>query len=226
MAPVAADKAAMSPVVADEAAAHPGIPGLVCKLEDPPMRSGQAAGIPRLAYPKAAVPAPEPALFREPAESAPEPALFREPTESTPEPALFREPTESAPEPALFREPAESAPEPALFREPAESAPEPALFREPAESAPESALFREPAESAPEPALFREPTESTPGVCSPVLICCLASCVYIECTKLSACLFFPFGWFLFLVLFHYLKDPLPTFESSPSSLQSIPDIYG
>ncbi len=138
----------MSPVVADEAAAHPGIPGLVRKLEDPPMRLGQAAGIPRLAYPKAAVPAPEPALFREPAESAPEPALFR------------------------------------------------------------------------------EPTESAPGVCSPVLICCLASCVYIECTKLSACLFFPFGWFLFLVLFHYLKDPLPTFESSPSSLQSIPDIYG
>ncbi len=198
----------MSPVVADEAAAHPGIPGLVRKLEDPPMRLGQAAGIPRLAYPKAAVPAPEPALFREPAESAPEPALFREPTVPAPEPALFRE---SAPE---------SAPEPALFRE---SAPEPALFLE---SAPEPALFREPAESAPEPALFREPTESAPGVCSPVLICCLASCVYIECTKLSACLFFPFGWFLFLVLFHYLKDPLPTFESSPSSLQSIPDIYG
>ncbi len=144
--PVAADKAAMSPVVADEAAAHPGIPGLVRKLEDPPMRSVQTAGIPRLAYHKAAVP-------------------------------------------ALFREPAESVPEPALFREPAESAPEPALFREPAESAPEPALFREPAESTPEPALFHEPTESTPGVCSPVLICCLASCVYIECTKLSACLF-------------------------------------
>ncbi len=31
--------------------------------------------------------------------SAPEPALFREPAESAPEPPPFREPTESAPEP-------------------------------------------------------------------------------------------------------------------------------
>ncbi len=31
-----------------------------------------------------------------------------------------------------------------------------------------------------------------PGVCSPVLIRCLTSCVYVECTQLSACLFFPF----------------------------------
>ncbi len=59
--PVAAVEAAVSLVAAAEAAAHPGIPGLVRKLEDPPMRSVRAAGIPRLAPPKAAVPAPEPA---------------------------------------------------------------------------------------------------------------------------------------------------------------------
>ncbi len=57
--PVAADEAAMSPVAADEAAAHPGIPGLVRKLEDPPIRSVRAAVLPRLAPPKAAVPFPE-----------------------------------------------------------------------------------------------------------------------------------------------------------------------
>ncbi len=59
--PVATDEATVSPVVADEAAAHPGIPGLIRKLEDPSMRSVRAAGIPRLAPPKAAVPVPEPA---------------------------------------------------------------------------------------------------------------------------------------------------------------------
>ncbi len=37
--PVAANEAAEPPVAADEAAAHPGIPVLVRKLEDPPMRS-------------------------------------------------------------------------------------------------------------------------------------------------------------------------------------------
>ncbi len=64
--PVETDKAAVSIVVAEEAAAHPGNPGLVRKLEDLPMRSVQSAGIPRLAPPKAAVPTPEPAPFREP----------------------------------------------------------------------------------------------------------------------------------------------------------------
>ncbi len=97
---VAADEAAVSLVVADEPAAHSGIPVLVHKLEDPPISSVWAAGIPRLAPPKVAVPAPEPAPFRKPTESAPEPAPFREPTESAPEPTPFREPTESAPEPA------------------------------------------------------------------------------------------------------------------------------
>ncbi len=79
----------------EEAAAHPWIPWLVRKLKDPPMRSVRAAGIPRLALPKAVVPVPEPAPFRESTESAPEPAPFREPTGSSPEPAPFREPTES-----------------------------------------------------------------------------------------------------------------------------------
>ncbi len=118
---VAADEAAVSLVAADEAAAHPGIPGLLRKQEDPPMRSVRAAGIPRLAPPKAAVPAPEPAPFCEPTESTPEPTPSREPTESAPEPAPFREPRQSAPS----REPTESAPEPALSREPTQSAPEP-----------------------------------------------------------------------------------------------------
>ncbi len=62
--PVAADEAAVSLVATDEATAHPGIPGLARKLEDPPMRSVRAAGIQRLAIPKAAVPAPEPVPFR------------------------------------------------------------------------------------------------------------------------------------------------------------------
>ncbi len=34
--PVAADEAAVSLVATDEATAHPGIPGLARKLEDPP----------------------------------------------------------------------------------------------------------------------------------------------------------------------------------------------
>ncbi len=80
--PVAADKAAVSLVAADKATAHPGIPGLVCTRENSPMRSVRAAGIPRLAPPKAAVPVPEPAPVCEPTESV----LFCEPTESTPEP--------------------------------------------------------------------------------------------------------------------------------------------
>ncbi len=69
--PVVGDEAAVSPVAADEAAAHPGIHGLVSKLEDPPIRSVRAAVLPRLAPPKAAVPFPESAPFREPTESAP-----------------------------------------------------------------------------------------------------------------------------------------------------------
>ncbi len=124
---VVVGEAAVPPVTADEAAAHPGIPGLVRKLEDPRMRSVRAAGIPILAPPKAAVPASELAPFREPTESAPEPAPSRESTESAPEPAPSREPTESAPEPAPFREPTQSAPvlepsEPAPVREPTEPA--------------------------------------------------------------------------------------------------------
>ncbi len=55
---VVGDEAAAPPVAADEAAAHPGISGLVRKLEDPPMRSVRAVGLPRLALPKAAVPIP------------------------------------------------------------------------------------------------------------------------------------------------------------------------
>ncbi len=65
---VAADEAAVSPMAGDEAAAHPMIPGLVRKLADTPMRTLGAAGIPRLAPPKAVVPVPEPAPFREPTE--------------------------------------------------------------------------------------------------------------------------------------------------------------
>ncbi len=47
-----------------------------------------------------------------------------------------------------------------------------------------------------------------PGVCSPVLICCLSSCVYVECTQLSACLFFPFGVFFVLCFISLLKKTL------------------
>ncbi len=151
---VVGDEASVSLVAADKAEAHPGIPCLVHKLEDPPMRSVRAAGIPRLAPPKAAVPAPEPAPFREPTESAPEPAPFCKPTESAPEPAPFCKPTESAPEPAPFCKPTESAPEPAPFREPTQTAPS----HEPTESAPEPAPSREPTESAPEPAPSRATT--------------------------------------------------------------------
>ncbi len=157
--PVAADRAAVPLVTAVEAAVHPGMPRLVCKLEDPPMRSVRAAGMSPV---NSSPVVTEPALFREPTESAPEPAPFREPTESAPEPAPFREPTESAREPAPFREPTQSPSEHAPFREPTESAPEPAPFREPTQSAPEPAPFREPTQSAPEPAPFREPTQSAP----------------------------------------------------------------
>ncbi len=173
---VAADGAAVPLVAVVEAAVHPGILRLVCKLDDPPMRSVRAAGMSPVnsspvvleamvavteTTPEPAPPtesAPEPTLFREPTESAPEPAPFREPTE----PAPPREPTESVPEPAPPREPTESAPEPAPFLEPMESVPGPAPFREPTESAPGPAPFREPTESAPGPAPFREPTQSAP----------------------------------------------------------------
>ncbi len=40
-----------------------------------------------------------------------------------------------------------------------------------------------------------------PGVCSPVLICCVTSCVYVECTQLYACLFSPSGNFCSLFYF-------------------------
>ncbi len=117
--PVVADGATVSLPVADKAAANPGIPGLVRKQEDSPMRSVRAAGIPRLASPKAAVPAPEPAPFREPTESAPEPAPFpgahrarsipgspqsplRSVSPQSPLQSPFREPTEFTREPAPF----------------------------------------------------------------------------------------------------------------------------
>ncbi len=189
--PVAADGAAVPLLAAVRAAAHNGMPRLVRKLEDSPMRSVRAADFPPMksspvvleaivaiteSAPEPTESAPEPAPFREPMLYAPfrepthsapfrEPthsAPVREPTDSAPEPAPFREPTESAPEPAPFREPMQSAPEPAPFREPTQSAPEPAPFREPTQSAPEPAPFREPTQSAPEPAPFREPTQSAP----------------------------------------------------------------
>ncbi len=163
--PVAVDGAAVPLLAAVRAAAHNGMPRLVRKLEDSPMRSVQAADFPPMksspvvleAMVAITVSAPEPT------ESAPEPTPSREPTESVPEPAPPREPTESAPEPAPFLEPMESAPEPAPFLEPMESAPEPVPFREPTQSAPfreptQSAPFREPTQSAP----FREPTQSAP----------------------------------------------------------------
>ncbi len=169
--PVAADGAAVPLMAAVKAAAHPGMPRLVRKLEDSPMRSVRAADFsPTKPSPvvleamvESARSAPEPAPIREPMESAPEPAPIREPTYSAPEPAPIREPKESAPEPAPIREPKESAPEPAPIREPTHSAP----VREPTHSAPvreptHSAPIREPTESAPEPAPIREPTESAP----------------------------------------------------------------
>ncbi len=73
--PVAADGAAVPLVTAVEAAVHPGMPRLVCKLEDPPMRSVRAAGMsPVNSSPVVTETAPEPT------ESAPEPAPPREPT--------------------------------------------------------------------------------------------------------------------------------------------------
>ncbi len=165
--PVAADGAAVPLLAAVKAAAHPGMPRLVRKLEDSPMRSVQAADF--------SPTKPSPVVLEamvESARSAPEPAPIREPTDSVPEPAPIQEPTYSAPEPAPIREPKESAPEPAPIREPKESAPEPAPIREPTHSAPvreptHSAPVREPTESAPirEPthsAPIREPTESAP----------------------------------------------------------------
>ncbi len=43
--PVAADRAAVPLVMAVKAAVHPGMPRLVLKLKDPPMRSVRAAGM-------------------------------------------------------------------------------------------------------------------------------------------------------------------------------------
>ncbi len=92
--------------VADKAAAHPGIPGLVRKQEDPPMRSVRAAGIPRLASPKAAVPAPEPAPFPGAHRARSIPGSPQSPLRSvsprSPLQSPFREPTEFTPEPAPF----------------------------------------------------------------------------------------------------------------------------
>ncbi len=98
--PVAADGAAVPLMAAVKAAAHPGMPRLVRKLEDSPMRSVRAADF--------SPTKPSPVVLEamvESARSAPEPAPIREPTESAPEPAPIREPTHSAPEPAPIREP-------------------------------------------------------------------------------------------------------------------------
>ncbi len=163
--PVVADGATVSLPVADKAAAHPGIPGLVRKQEDSPMRSVRAAGIPRLASPKAAVPAPVP---------APEPDPFREPTESAPEPAPFpgahraRSFPGSPQSPLHSREPTEPTP----FREPTESAPEPVPWAHGVHSRAHSVPWAHgvrsrarsvsPRSSLQSPLLSREPTEPAP----------------------------------------------------------------
>ncbi len=60
--PVEADGAAVPLMAAVKAAAHPGMPRLVCKLEDPPMRSVRAAGMsPVNSSPVVTESAPEPA---------------------------------------------------------------------------------------------------------------------------------------------------------------------
>ncbi len=82
--PVAADEAAVSTVAADEAAAYPGIPGLVRKLEDPPMRSAGSWHSKTGSSQGGCAHSRDPAPFREPTESAPEPTPFREPTEPPP----------------------------------------------------------------------------------------------------------------------------------------------
>ncbi len=51
-----------------------------------------------------------------------------------------------------------------------------------------------------------------PGVCSPVLIRCLSSCVcYVDCySSLPACMFFPFGVvFVHLCFYFVIKNPIP-----------------
>ncbi len=115
--PAAADGAVVPLRIAVKAAAHPGMPRLVRKLEDSPMRSVRAADFsPMKSSPvvlEAMVAITESAP--EPTESAPEPAPPYEPTESALEPAPPREPTHSAP----VREPTHSAP----VREPTEPAP-------------------------------------------------------------------------------------------------------
>ncbi len=121
--PVAADRAALTLMAAVKAAAYPGMPRLVRKLEDSPMRPVRAADFspmkssPVVLEAMVAITesAPELAPPREPTESAPELAPPREPTESTPEPAPVREPTHPAPvreptHPAPVREPTHPAP--------------------------------------------------------------------------------------------------------------------
>ncbi len=85
--PVAADGAAVPLMAAVKAAAHPGMPRLVRKLEDSPMRSVRAADF----SPMKSSPVVLEAMVAI-TESAPEPVPPREPTESAPP----REPTESA----------------------------------------------------------------------------------------------------------------------------------
>ncbi len=82
--PVAADRAALPLMAAVKAAAHPGMPRLVRKLEDSPMRSVWAADF----SPMKSSPVVLEAMVAI-TESAPEPAPPREPTESC-EPTEFR----------------------------------------------------------------------------------------------------------------------------------------
>ncbi len=96
-------------VVGDEAAAHPGIPGLVLKLEDPPMRSVWAAGIPR--------PAPE---SRPAAESPARRRVHRPAAESTGPP---QSPPARRRVPGPPQSPRPAAESPARRRVPAPEAP-------------------------------------------------------------------------------------------------------
>ncbi len=139
--PVAADGVAVPLMAAVKAAAHPGMPRLVRKLEDSPMRSVRAADFsPMKSSPvvlEAMVAITESAP--EPTESAPEPAPPREPTHSTP----VREPTQSAPGARAVRSRAHAV------RSRARSAPGARAVRSRARSVPEAVAVRSRACSAP-----------------------------------------------------------------------------
>ncbi len=139
--PVAADGVAVPLMAAVKAAAHPGMPRLVRKLEDSPMRSVRAADFsPMKSSPvvlEAMVAITESAP--EPTESAPEPAPPREPTHSTP----VREPTQSAPGARAVRSRAHAV------RSRARSVPGARAVRSRARSVPEAVAVRSRACSAP-----------------------------------------------------------------------------